>query len=130
MHWRAPTAETWPIDGLRAYERNSRRHTPEQAGQIAASIRERGGAHAPKNRRLPACLLLDDGLPPRPILDCSGNGDVTVIQKADEQPDGLERDTCIAFKPLEHVHDAVESLGYCSPSADRTRPKKKAPIAA
>jgi hypothetical protein len=34
--------ETWPIDRLLPYERNSRRHTPEQIGQIAASIREWG----------------------------------------------------------------------------------------
>jgi ParB-like chromosome segregation protein Spo0J len=34
--------EVWPIDRLRPYERNSRRHTPEQIGQIAASIREWG----------------------------------------------------------------------------------------
>ncbi len=32
-------AETWPIDRLRRYERNSRRHSAEQ---IAASIRQWG----------------------------------------------------------------------------------------
>ncbi|KRQ99262.1 ParB/Srx family N-terminal domain-containing protein [Bradyrhizobium valentinum] len=34
--------EMWPIERLRPYERNSRRHTPEQIEQIAASIREWG----------------------------------------------------------------------------------------
>ncbi|NOJ43051.1 ParB/Srx family N-terminal domain-containing protein [Bradyrhizobium australiense] len=34
--------ETWPIDRLRPYERNSRRHAPEQIEQIAASIRQWG----------------------------------------------------------------------------------------
>ncbi|MCP3475632.1 ParB/Srx family N-terminal domain-containing protein [Bradyrhizobium sp. CCGUVB1N3] len=37
-----PVVETWLIDRLRPYERNSRRHTSEQIGQIAASIREWG----------------------------------------------------------------------------------------
>ncbi|WP_458196909.1 ParB/Srx family N-terminal domain-containing protein [Bradyrhizobium sp. UFLA05-153] len=39
---RHQTVEMWPIGRLRPYERNSRRHTPEQIGQIAASIREWG----------------------------------------------------------------------------------------
>jgi hypothetical protein len=34
--------ETWPIERLRPYERNSRRHSPEQIEQIAASIRQWG----------------------------------------------------------------------------------------
>jgi ParB-like nuclease domain len=34
--------EMWPIGRLRPYERNSRRHSPEQIEQIAASIREWG----------------------------------------------------------------------------------------
>jgi hypothetical protein len=34
--------ETSPVDCLRPYERNSRRHSPEQIEQIAASIREWG----------------------------------------------------------------------------------------
>ena len=34
--------ETWPIDRLRPYERNSRRHSAEQIKQIAASIRQWG----------------------------------------------------------------------------------------
>ncbi|WLA75057.1 ParB/Srx family N-terminal domain-containing protein [Bradyrhizobium diazoefficiens] len=34
--------EVWPIGRLRPYERNSRRHSPEQIQQIAASIREWG----------------------------------------------------------------------------------------
>jgi hypothetical protein len=37
-----PAVETWPIERLRPYERNSRRHSPEQIGQIAASIRQWG----------------------------------------------------------------------------------------
>ncbi|WFU45984.1 ParB/Srx family N-terminal domain-containing protein (plasmid) [Bradyrhizobium sp. CB82] len=37
-----PTVETWPIDRLRPYERNSRRHSPGQIEQIAASIRQWG----------------------------------------------------------------------------------------
>ncbi|MGX1323274.1 hypothetical protein AB7M17_006727 [Bradyrhizobium sp. USDA 377] len=36
------TVEVWPIERLRPYERNSRRHSPEQIEQIAASIREWG----------------------------------------------------------------------------------------
>jgi ParB-like chromosome segregation protein Spo0J len=35
-----PAVETWPVDRLRPYERNSRRHSPEQIEQIAASIRQ------------------------------------------------------------------------------------------
>ncbi|UQE01143.1 ParB/Srx family N-terminal domain-containing protein [Bradyrhizobium japonicum] len=34
--------EVWPIGRLRPYERNSRRHSPEQIEQIAASIRQWG----------------------------------------------------------------------------------------
>ncbi|UVO27034.1 ParB/Srx family N-terminal domain-containing protein [Bradyrhizobium arachidis] len=34
--------EVWPIGRLRPYERNSRRHSPEQIEQIAASIRRWG----------------------------------------------------------------------------------------
>ncbi|XIA64485.1 ParB/Srx family N-terminal domain-containing protein [Bradyrhizobium sp. TZ2] len=34
--------ETWPVDRLRPYERNSRRHSAEQIEQIAASIRQWG----------------------------------------------------------------------------------------
>ena len=34
--------DTWPIDRMRPYERNSRRHSAEQTEQIAASIREWG----------------------------------------------------------------------------------------
>ena len=37
-----PAVETWPVDRLRPYERNSRRHSPEQIEQIAASIRQWG----------------------------------------------------------------------------------------
>ena len=37
-----PAVEIWPVDRLRPYERNSRRHSPEQIEQIAASIREWG----------------------------------------------------------------------------------------
>jgi ParB-like chromosome segregation protein Spo0J len=37
---RRPAVETWPVDRLRPYERNSRRHSPEQIEQIAASIRQ------------------------------------------------------------------------------------------
>ncbi|XIA64763.1 ParB/Srx family N-terminal domain-containing protein [Bradyrhizobium sp. TZ2] len=36
------TVEMWPVERLRPYERNSRRHSPEQIEQIAASIREWG----------------------------------------------------------------------------------------
>lgn len=40
MHWRDQAAvETWPIERLRPYERNSRRHSPEQIEQIAADPR-------------------------------------------------------------------------------------------
>jgi ParB-like chromosome segregation protein Spo0J len=39
---RKPAVETWPIDRLRPYERNSRRHSAEQIEQIAASIRQWG----------------------------------------------------------------------------------------
>lgn len=35
-----PVVETWPIECLRPYERNSRRHSAEQIEQIAASIRQ------------------------------------------------------------------------------------------
>src|SRR5215216_2816714 len=34
--------EMWPIGQLRPYERNSRRHSPQQIEQIAASIRQWG----------------------------------------------------------------------------------------
>jgi len=37
-----PAVEIWPVDRLRPYEPNSRRHSPEQIEQIAASIREWG----------------------------------------------------------------------------------------
>jgi ParB-like chromosome segregation protein Spo0J len=37
-----PAVETWPVDRLRPYERNSRRHSAEQIEQIAASIRQWG----------------------------------------------------------------------------------------
>jgi len=37
-----PAVETWPIERLRPYERNSRRHSAEQIAQIAASIRQWG----------------------------------------------------------------------------------------
>ena len=39
---RKPAVETWPVDRLRPYERNSRRHSPEQIEQIAASIEQWG----------------------------------------------------------------------------------------
>ncbi|WOH48263.1 ParB/Srx family N-terminal domain-containing protein [Bradyrhizobium sp. sBnM-33] len=37
-----PAVETLPIDQLRPYERNSRRHSDEQIRQIAASIQQWG----------------------------------------------------------------------------------------
>jgi len=37
-----PAVETWPIERLRPYKRNSRRHSAEQIEQIAASIRQWG----------------------------------------------------------------------------------------
>ncbi|SDI57979.1 ParB-like nuclease domain-containing protein [Bradyrhizobium sp. Rc2d] len=37
-----PAVETWPVDRLRPYERNSRRHSAGQIEQIAASIRHWG----------------------------------------------------------------------------------------
>jgi hypothetical protein len=36
----AEKVERWPIDRLIPYARNARTHSPEQIGQIAASIRE------------------------------------------------------------------------------------------
>jgi hypothetical protein len=51
---RHQTVEMWPICRLRLYERNSRRHTAEQIGQIAASIREWGWT-------MPI-LAVDDGM--------------------------------------------------------------------
>jgi hypothetical protein len=38
--WPADKVERWPIDRLIPYARNARTHSPEQIGQIAASIRE------------------------------------------------------------------------------------------
>lgn len=40
--WPADKVERWPIDDLRAYERNSRKHSAEQIDKIEASIREWG----------------------------------------------------------------------------------------
>lgn len=34
-----PAVERWPVERLRPYERNSRRHSAEEIEQIAASIR-------------------------------------------------------------------------------------------
>ncbi len=37
--WPATAVEMRPLDGLRAYDRNTRRHSPEQIEQIRASMR-------------------------------------------------------------------------------------------
>lgn len=40
--WPADTVERWPVEKLVPYARNSRKHTPDQVAQIAASMREWG----------------------------------------------------------------------------------------
>lgn len=40
--WPADKVERWPIDDLKPYDRNSRKHSDEQIAKIAASIKEWG----------------------------------------------------------------------------------------
>ena len=93
----AATVEFWPLDRLKAYERNARTHPPQQIAEIAASIEKFGfagailadakGIVAGHGRKLGLEALFAAGktvrmiggleIPPghAPVIDCAGWSD-------------------------------------------------------